>query len=129
VAKVLVVDDDEDIRRLVERRLGGAGHRVAVAAHADEALALIEDRGAPELVILDVAMPGMTGLELLDALRQQPTMEALPAIFLSARVRESDIEQGRQRGAVYLTKPFVANALLASVDKLLTGSSEAASGW
>lgn len=119
MAKVLVVDDDEDVRNLVRHRAQQAGHRVATAGSSDEALAIIEDRGAPELVILDVAMPGMSGLELLDTLRTRDGLAGLPAIFLSARVQDDDIAEGRARGAIYLTKPFVANALLSAMDGLL----------
>jgi CheY-like chemotaxis protein len=130
VAKVLVVDDDEDVRNLVRHRAQQAGHRVATAANGDEALAIVVDRGAPELVILDVAMPGMSGLELLDTLRAQEGMADLPAIFLSARVQDSDIAEGRARGAIYLTKPFVANALLSAIARLLDDTTDpAGASW
>jgi len=129
VAKLLVVDDDEDVRELVARRLRNHGHAVVVAANADEALAVAVERGAPDLVVLDVAMPGMTGLTLLDELRSLHGMEDLPAVFLSARVQEPDIAAGRARDAVYLTKPFVASALLASVDRLLAATDEHSDTW
>lgn len=119
MAKVLVVDDDEDVRNLVRLRAQQAGHLVAAAASGDEALRIIDERGAPELVVLDVAMPGMSGLELLDTLRAREGLENLPAIFLSARVQDADIAEGRSRGAVYLTKPFVASALLTAMERLL----------
>ena len=124
VARVLVVDDDEDLRRLVERHLQKAGHRVAGAATAEQALALIDERGTPDLAVLDVAMPGLSGLELLDTLRDREATADLPAIFLSARVQQHDIEAGEARNALYLTKPFVASALLSAVDRLLAGSEE-----
>ncbi|MFP4312142.1 MAG: response regulator [Nitriliruptoraceae bacterium] len=130
MAKVLVVDDDDDVRNLVRHRTQRAGHRVLTAGSADEALALIAERGAPELVVLDVAMPGMDGLELLDTLRATDGLADLPAIFLSARVQDADIAEGRARGALYLTKPFVANALLNAIDRLLEPTpSEVDGGW
>ncbi|MFP4148161.1 MAG: response regulator [Nitriliruptoraceae bacterium] len=130
MAKVLVVDDDDDVRNLVRHRAQRAGHRVLTAGSADEALALIAERGAPELVVLDVAMPGMDGLELLDTLRATDGLGDLPAIFLSARVQDADIAEGRARGALYLTKPFVANALLNAIDRLLEPTpSEVDGGW
>lgn len=130
MAKVLVVDDDDDVRNLVRHRTQRAGHRVLTAGSADEALALIAERGAPELVVLDVAMPGMDGLELLDTLRATDGLADLPAIFLSARVQDADIAEGRARGALYLTKPFVANALLNAIDRLLEPApSEVDGGW
>ncbi|PRY18196.1 response regulator [Kineococcus rhizosphaerae] len=129
MARVLVVEDDPDIRQLVELRLRGLGHRVVSAPSGPEALAVIADRGAPEVVVLDVAMPGMTGLEVLRTLRAQPEHADLPAIFLSARVRPEDIAAGEELGALYLTKPFVVSALAGAIDKALTRTAEAAAGW
>ncbi|GAA0311869.1 response regulator [Kineococcus aurantiacus] len=129
MARVLVVEDDPDIRQLVELRLRGLGHRVVSAASGPEALTVIAERGTPEVVVLDVAMPGMTGLELLHNLRAQPEHAELPAIFLSARVRPEDIAAGEALGATYLTKPFVVSALAAAIDKALAGAGQAAAGW
>jgi CheY-like chemotaxis protein len=127
VARVLVVEDDPDIRQLVELRLRGLGHRVVAAASGPEALTVIAERGAPEVVVLDVAMPGMTGLELLRTLRDAPEHAHLPAIFLSARVRPEDIAAGEELGAIYLTKPFVVSALAGAIEKALTAAEPAAS--
>lgn len=126
MARVLVVEDDPDIRQLVELRLRGLGHRVVAAASGAEALTVIADRGAPEIVILDVAMPGMTGLETLRTLREVPEHATLPAIFLSARVRPEDIAAGEALGAVYLTKPFVVSALAKAIERALAAHAEAA---
>jgi CheY-like chemotaxis protein len=118
MSRVLVVDDDPNLRELVALRLQKVGHRVLTAGSAGEALALVDQRGAPDVVVLDVLMPGMTGFELLPALRALHGMEELPAIFLSGRVEEHDIEAGRAMGATYLTKPFSANALTKTIEKL-----------
>ncbi len=117
VARVLVVDDDDDIRNLVQARLQGAGHLVVSAGTADAALGLVEDKGAPDVAVLDVDLPGMSGLDLLQELRRREGMNDLPVVFLSAKVQEEDVEAGRSLGAVYLTKPFVATALLNAVEK------------
>lgn len=119
MAKVLVVDDDPDILELVARTIRKDDHKVITASSGPEALRTVADRGAPDLAVLDVSMPEMDGLELLAALRQMDQLEELPAIFLSARVQESDIEAGRAMGAVYLTKPFVASALRTTLARLL----------
>ncbi len=119
MANILVVDDDPDLRGLVEFRLRKEGHQVLAAADGPTALDAVAQRGKPDLAVLDVAMPGMTGLELLVALRELPGMEGVPAIFLSARILPSDIAAGRALGASYLTKPFVAPALLAAVRGVL----------
>ena len=130
MARLLVVDDDPVVLSLVQLRLKTGGHRVVTATSSDEALRLVEERGLPDLVVLDVSMPGMSGLELLGRLRQLPAAERLPAVFLSARVQPRDIEAGRAMGATYLTKPFVASALLSAIDRALEVTLEmVAEGW
>ena len=129
MARVLVVEDDPDIRQLVELRLRGLGHRVVSAASGAEALSVIAERGAPEVVVLDVAMPGMTGLEVLRTLRADPEHAHLPAIFLSARVRPEDIAAGEALGVIYLTKPFVVSALAKAIEKALAVTAETAGSW
>lgn len=119
MAQILVVDDDPDLRGLVAFRLRKAGHEVVAAGDGAGALAAVRRRGRPDLAVLDVAMPGMSGLELLVALREQMDLQELPAIFLSARILPSDIAAGRALGASYLTKPFVAPALMAAVTTAL----------
>ena len=110
--RVLVVDDDPNMRDLLSIRLRKAGHRVLCAESGAEALQLVETRGAPDVAVLDVTMPGMTGLELLPAMRACDGLEGMPAVFLSGRVEESDIEAGRALDATYLTKPFCGFALI-----------------
>ncbi len=123
----MVVEDDPDIRALVAARLSSRGHRVRGAGSAQEAMAVVDELGVPELVVLDVGLPVTDGVELLGMLRQREGGADLPAIFLSARVEPADIERGRAAGAEYLTKPFVANALFMAVDRLLVP--KVAEGW
>jgi CheY-like chemotaxis protein len=118
MSRVLVVDDDPNLRQLVTIRLEKAGHRVRGADSAAEALSVVADRGAPDVVVLDVTMPGMTGLELLPALRRLDGCGGLPAIFLSGRVQPHEVEAGRALDATYLTKPFSAHALTKAVERL-----------
>jgi CheY-like chemotaxis protein len=100
------------------------GHPALTAASGPEALELLAGRRAPDIAVLDVSMPGMTGFELLRRLRAQKGYEAMPAIFLSARVQPDDVEQGRAAGAVYLTKPFVTTALLKAIDRVSQPSAD-----
>lgn len=126
MARVLVVDDDPDLLTLVGLQLRQHGHKVVTAASGPEALQIVSEMGAPEVAVLDVAMPEMNGLELLTRLRSLDGMTQLPAIFLSARVGPEDIAAGEGLGAMYLTKPYVMRALLSAIDRLTVA---AASGW
>jgi DNA-binding response OmpR family regulator len=119
VGRILVVDDDAAMSALIELHLQHGHHDVQVANSAQDALTMAGRRPAPEVVVLDVAMPDMSGFQLLVELRSVRDLSALPAVFLSGRVTAADIESGRSLGATYLTKPFVASALLAVVDHLL----------
>jgi CheY-like chemotaxis protein len=126
---VLVVDDDPDLLTLVELQLRHHGHDVATANGGEQALAYVEAAGRPDVAVLDVAMPGMNGFELLEALRKRPETADLPAVFLSARVSPRDVDQGRSLDALYLTKPYVMAALLEAIDRLVSeGMHAAASG-
>ena len=126
MAKVLVVEDDEDIRRLVVTRIKAAGHTVMSVGSGEEALRLVAERGAPEIAVLDVGLPGMKGTELLVALREQLGQPSFPGVFLSALVSQEDIEAGRVLGATYLTKPVVASALLTAIRNSVPQESR---GW
>lgn len=119
MAKILVVEDNPDLLALVVRRLGRAGHRVKEARLPTEALSLVHTEGTPDLVVLDVDMPVLNGLELLVALRERTGTPNLPAVFLSGRVEPEDVAAGRALGGVYLTKPYVASALHNVIDSLL----------
>lgn len=128
MARVLVVDDDPDLLTLVEMQLRHHGHKVVTASSGPDALALVEDKGPPDVAVLDVAMPGMNGLDLLQEFRRRAGTEKLPAIFLSARVGPEDIKAGTALGAVYLTKPYVMKALLNAIDSVCSSDDTPASG-
>ena len=129
MAKVLVVDDDPDVLQLVSFRLRKAKHKVIAVSGGHEALRVVAERGAPDVAVLDVMMPGLDGLTLLQRLRGLEGLEKLPAIFLSARVQPEDIEAGRALGATYLTKPFVATALLNAIEAALAAPEADSEGW
>jgi len=120
VAQILVADDDADIRDLVVFRLRQAGHDVV--AVGDGAAAVEACRLAvPDLVILDLMMPGVGGLEAARSLRAEPATAGVPIIMLTARAQESDIEQGFAAGADdYVVKPFSPRELAGRVESLLT---------
>ena len=114
---ILVVDDDAPIRRMLERTLAAEGYSVSSAADGGSAMAAVE-RSAPDLVVLDVAMPGLDGLAVSRRLRQKGL--AVPILMLTARDGVPDRVAGLDAGADdYLVKPFAADELLARVRALL----------
>lgn len=119
MAKILVVEDNADLLALIALRLQRAGHRVQQTVLPTEALELVRTKGAPDLVVLDVNMPVLNGLELLVAIRECTNEPDLPAIFLSGRIEDEDLAAGRALGAAYLTKPYVASALNNTIESLL----------
>ncbi|MCX6544908.1 MAG: response regulator transcription factor [Acidobacteria bacterium] len=119
MSRILIVEDDDDIAQLVRRYLTRAGHVADVVRAGDEALGRIRER-APDLVILDLMLPGLDGLEVCRSLRTSPGTRALPIIMLTARSEESDRIVGLELGADdYVTKPFSPNELVARVGALL----------
>lgn len=119
MARIVIADDDADIRELVVFKLRHAGHEVLPVADGTAAVeACLADK--PDLVILDVMMPGMSGLEAARVLRAEPAMNGVPIIMLTARAQESDIEQGFEAGADdYVVKPFSPRELAVRVDAVL----------
>jgi DNA-binding response OmpR family regulator len=119
---ILCADDDEDILALVALRLERAGFRVVRATDGESALALAREL-QPDVAVLDVMMPRLTGIEVVRALRADASTKNLRTILLSARVQESDIGYGLDAGAdAYLAKPFRAPELVELVQKLLAAS-------
>lgn len=113
---ILIVDDDALMRRSMAFNLEQAGYRASAAANAEDALA-ISHRDAPDLILLDIGLPSMDGLDALRHFRQQLNA---PVIFVTARRRELDEILGLELGADdYITKPFEMNVLLAHVKALL----------
>jgi DNA-binding response OmpR family regulator len=120
---VLVVDDDTLLRRSLSLQLEQAGYRSSTAGSAEDALALAR-RDRPDLVLLDIGLPGMDGLE---ALRHFQIEMDVPIIFVTARRRELDTILGLELGADdYITKPFNPDVLLAHVKAVLRRSERAA---
>ncbi len=115
--RILAVEDDPDILDLVVGTLRSAGYHAVGAASGPAAMELVQGDGVPDLVVLDVGLPGMNGLELLGHLRVGSP--GLPAVFLSARVMPEDIDAGQALGAIYLTKPFIISAFLDVVKQAL----------
>lgn len=119
--RILVADDDPDIRELISFRLSHAGYEVSTAKNGEEAVALAHE-GSPDLVVLDVMMPKLDGLAATRQLRESEATRSIPIILLTARVQEVDMARGFEAGANdYLTKPFSPQELRARVQAALEG--------
>ncbi|MEO6384517.1 MAG: response regulator, partial [Thermomonas sp.] len=113
---ILVVDDQAANVRVVGTLLGRKGYTVIPAHSGPEALAAVAEH-APDLILLDMMMPGMDGFELLAALREIPGLHKVPAVFLTAAQDRDLLLRAFEAGAVdYVTKPFMPEELLARVD-------------
>jgi len=122
MAKIVVADDDADIRDLVVFKLEQSGHEVVPVS--DGAAAVVACRAElPDLAVLDVMMPGMSGVDACRELRADPMLARIPVILLTARAQESDIERGFSAGADdYVVKPFSPRELASRVDAVLERS-------
>jgi two-component system alkaline phosphatase synthesis response regulator PhoP len=117
--RVLVVDDEETIRELVEHHLEREGYAVRCAASGEAALKAARSE-RPDLVLLDLMLPGMDGLDVCKALKAGPDTSAVPVIVLTAKGEEADVVAGLEVGADdYVTKPFSPRVLLARVKAVL----------
>ena len=119
MARILVADDERDIRELIGFTLRHHGHEVLTASNGEDALA-IALRDLPDLVLLDIRMPRMTGYDVCRRLRADPTTRHVPIAFLSAKGQESEIQAGIDAGATdYILKPFAPDQLVNRVALLL----------
>lgn len=116
--KILAVDDERHIVRLVEVNLQRAGYEVVTAFDGREALEKVKSEN-PDLVVLDVMMPYMDGFEVLKNLKADPTTAEIPVIMLTAKAQDADVFRGWQSGVdCYLTKPFNPMELLTFVKRI-----------
>jgi len=120
-ATVLIIDDEIHIRRLIAQMLELAGYQVLEAASGPEALRLIEGT-IPDVITCDIFMPGMTGFDVLEALKSQPDTANIPVIMLTALGQEKDTNLAMKLGAAdYVTKPFGTTNLTETIERQLKG--------
>lgn len=121
MARVLAVDDDPTILRLLQVNLEMEGHDVLTAENGQSALAVIRAE-RPEVVLLDVMMPEMDGFQVCEAVRADPDIAGTPIVFVSARAQQSDLDRGYASGADgYITKPFDPLELIETIERLAAG--------
>jgi CheY-like chemotaxis protein len=116
---IMVVDDNPDIITIVKTILEGKGYQVLSASSGQELLNLLVDR-KPDLIILDIMMPEMDGLEVLGRLKAVTETASIPVILLTAKVQYEDVLGGYKLGAdYYITKPFTSTQLVNGINLLL----------
>jgi len=119
MVKILVAEDERDIRELIAFTLRFAGFEVELASNGAEAVEKAPD-AIPDLILMDVRMPRMTGYQACEALKENPITRDIPVVFLSAKGQESEIQEGLEVGAMeYILKPFAPDELTAQVNRIL----------
>lgn len=117
--RILIVDDDQDAREILSRLLGNEGYECLLAEGGERCLEVV--RAEPvDVILLDVMMPGMDGIQVCDELRKDPELRSIPVILLTARDDISTRAQGMERGvSEYLTKPVNKRELFTRVQSQL----------
>lgn len=119
MARILIVEDEPDIRDLIAFTLRYGGHEVIPVGNGVDALAAAANE-LPDLALMDVRMPQMSGYEVCEKMKETPALAGIPVVFLSAKGQESEINEGLSAGAVdYMLKPFAPEALIERINLLL----------
>jgi DNA-binding response OmpR family regulator len=119
MAKILIAEDERDIRDLITFTLRFAGHEVVATSNGEEAFFKAQEV-TPDLILMDVRMPRMTGYEACKKLKEIEELKLIPVVFLSAKGQETEVQAGLEAGAVeYILKPFAPDQLTARVNALL----------
>jgi CheY-like chemotaxis protein len=120
MARILIAEDEPDIRELVAFTLRFAGHEVTPTSNGEEALQQASIV-VPDLILMDVRMPKMTGYDACRAMKADPALKDIPVVFLSAKGQDSEIQTGLDAGAEdYLLKPFAPDQLTERVKAILS---------
>jgi CheY-like chemotaxis protein len=120
MARILIAEDEPDIRELVAFTLRFAGHEVTATSNGEEALNQASVM-IPDLILMDVRMPRMTGYDACRAMKSDPSLKDIPVVFLSAKGQDSEIQTGLEAGAEeYLLKPFAPDQLTERVRVILS---------
>jgi DNA-binding response OmpR family regulator len=119
MAKILLAEDEQHIAEMIIFKLTNGGHQV-IRAHDGEEAVLLAGQETPDLILLDVMMPALTGFEVLRRLKADPARRAIPVIMVTAKGQERDVVRGLQDGATdYIVKPFSLKELAARVELVL----------
>lgn len=119
MAKILIAEDERDIRDLITFTLRFAGHEVVATSNGEEAYETAQNI-SPDLILMDVRMPRMTGYEACEKIKMDEKTSHIPVVFLSAKGQENEIKTGLQAGAMeYILKPFAPDHLTERVQEIL----------
>jgi two-component system alkaline phosphatase synthesis response regulator PhoP len=117
--KILLVDDEEDIRKVVAYQLKANGYEVIIAEDGEEGLEKARSE-APDLIILDLMLPKIEGHKVCGLLKNDARYKSIPIILFTARIQKEDVELSKEVGAdAHLTKPFETSDLISKVEELL----------
>ncbi len=120
MATILVVEDQEEIAALIKFKLKNSGHDVVLAENGKIGLDSVR-AGQPDLILLDVMMPVMNGVEMMKILKSDPALKSIPVIMLTAQSSEQAVVEGFKLGAEdYITKPFRTQEFVARVEAILS---------
>jgi two-component system, OmpR family, alkaline phosphatase synthesis response regulator PhoP len=121
MANILVAEDERDIRELINFTLTFAGHKITTAANGAEAVELTKQASPlPDLIMMDVRMPKMTGYEACREIKSIEALKHIPVVFLSAKGQDDEIQSGIQAGAIdYILKPFAPDELTRRIGEIL----------
>lgn len=119
--QILIVEDDESVAELVAYRFEAAGYETVIHGDGIDALEALEKTDElPAVILLDLVMPGLSGLDVLARLKEDTRLAAVPVVVLTAREADAVVEEAFSKGARdYVTKPFSPTALVARVERLL----------
>jgi CheY-like chemotaxis protein len=125
VAKILLVDDEPDIRYLTRRMLEKVGHSVVEAENGEMALRTLQKEDKPDLILLDVRMPGLNGWEVCRRIKSDDKTKSIPVVMFTVRTSEEDMQKSVDYGAeAHINKPFDKDELLKLVEKMLRRNAE-----
>ena len=120
MARIMVVDDEPDIRLVLSRILKKRGYEVEVCGSAEEAIERLRSGNTPELIIMDLMMPGMSGIEACRAIKSDPRLKKIPLIILTVMTEPEAKEESREAGAdAHVDKPINTAKLFHTIESLL----------
>jgi len=118
VSRILVIDDEPNLRKVIHANLSASGYDVNMVENGEEGIKLAKSL-KPDLVLLDIKMPGISGWDLLSTIRTDPGLKNVPVIIMTAFMRENEEAKAREMRASFIEKPFGVSELLEQVKKAL----------